>query len=642
MRSSGCRHPLALGVLVCALVLLAAAVLPRAATGQAPSPSPAPTPTPAPTTTPAPGPSPTPAPSPTGTPTPAPRATPTPTPTPRVLAVEVVGNRHIPTDQILAQVQVRPTTLLDPETVRRDVQAIGELGWFADVTARVQGVPGGVRVVYVVVENPVVIDVVVEGNTVIPTPEILQALRVPLNQVLNFRQLREGTQAVERLYESRGYVLARVADAGLTPADGGRLRVRIAEGRIEAIEFRGLTKTQPFVLRRALTLKPGDVFNVQRVNRDLQRVFELGFFENVQARPRPGSTPDAVVLEIEVQEARTGRIAFGIGYSTVQGVVGSLEVGERNWRGRGQSVTLRMERGVGLGPGTETSPRFNFSLNFREPFLDELGTGLEISLFQTSAIQREFVLGTLTSRYDLSRTGSFVEGSRPVAPDTTVFLRLRSELASIDPLPLDPNDPASPAPPPTFFNPGCLSSAGGCRTVALAATGVRDTRDNKIEPTRGSRQLLSVELGLPALGGEFAFQKYVAEYVQYFPFGGGSLLAGRVTVGLSGGDLPLQEFFVVGGATTLRGFPAGRFRGPSMGLLNVEYRTPLGGIASFLRDFTGVVFVDAGAAPLGGGEGLQVAYGVGTAFRTPLGTIRLDVAFGPEGTQTWLSLGHPF
>ena len=346
MRSSGCRHPLALGVLVCALVLLAAAVLPRAATGQAPSPSPAPTPTPAPTTTPAPtptpaptttpapGPSPTPAPSPTGTPTPAPRGTPTPTPTPRVLAVEVVGNRHIPTDQILAQVQVRPTTLLDPETVRRDVQAIGELGWFADVTARVQGVPGGVRVVYVVVENPVVIDVVVEGNTVIPTPEILQALRVPLNQVLNFRQLREGTQAVERLYESRGYVLARVADAGLTPADGGRLRVRIAEGRIEAIEFRGLTKTQPFVLRRALTLKPGDVFNVQRVNRDLQRVFELGFFENVQARPRPGSTPDAVVLEIEVQEARTGRIAFGIGYSTVQGVVGSLEVGERNWRGR--------------------------------------------------------------------------------------------------------------------------------------------------------------------------------------------------------------------------------------------------------------------------------------------------------------------
>jgi outer membrane protein insertion porin family len=612
-----------------ALLLLVVGQIGPQAAAQAQTPAPTATPRPTPVPTPTPRPTPTPAPTATPRPTPAP----TPTPIPRVTGVDVIGNRGIPTDRILAVVGTKVGDVLNQERLRRDAEAIIGLGWFADVTLRLESGPDGVRIVFLIVENPVITEVVVEGNTVIPSQEILLALNIPTGQVLNTRQTREGVRAVEQLYESRGYILARVVDASVEPAGDGRLRVRVAEGRVEDVVFMGLTKTLPFVANRHISLKRGDIFNVQQMNRDLQRLFDTGLFETVQARPRPGSTPDNVVIEIEVKEAQTGRIGFGIGYNSASGLIGQIDLGERNWRGRGQSLALRAERGFTRGT-IQAPARFNFSLNFREPFLDEQRTSLDISLFQTSSTEVEAISGATTSRYDLARVGSFLELGRPLDPATSLSVRLRSELALITPLPLDPNSPSCPCPPPTLFTPG--------RTVSVLLTGIRDTRDSRISPTRGQRQHLSLEFGLPALGGQFSFQKYFAEYVQYFPVGNQSHIAGRLSLGLGSGTIPLQEQYVIGGPTTLRGFQAGRFRGNSMAVLNVEYRTPLGGIASFLRDFTGVIFVDAGAAPVGGVGGFKANYGVGVAFNSPLGLIRFDFAFGPEENQTWINFGHPF
>jgi outer membrane protein insertion porin family len=642
--------------LVVALALLLGAGQPPSLFAQTPpTPTPAPTPTPtatpppaptatpapappAPTATPAPGaptvtPSPTPTPGPTATATPAPpRPGPTATPAPRVLAVEVVGIKQIAIERVTEVITTKIGELFDAEKVRRDLEAILQLGWFADVSIRLETEPGGVRVVFIIVENPVINTVAVEGNTVISTEEIIRALNIPLAQVLNARQTREGVRAVEQLYERRGYVLARVTDATVEPAGDGRLVVRIAEGRVEDIVFRGLTKTRPRVAQRYLRMKRGDVFNIGAMNADLQRLFDTGLFENVQARPRPGSGPDTVVIEIEVKEAQTGRVGFGIGYSSARGLIGQIEYGERNWRGTGQSISLRIERGITRGT-LGISDKINFQLNYREPFLDDRPTTLDINLFGQSTIQTEVIAGETTSRFELERTGSFVEVGRPLDAVTTISLRLRSELAVITALPLDPGGTSCPCPLPSLYSPG--------RTISLLAAAVRETRDSRINPTRGSRQQVSLEFGLPVLGGEFSFQKYFAEYIQYFSVGGGHI-ATRAQLGLGSGFIPFQEWYVLGGPTTLRGAQSGQFRGTSMAMLNVEYRHPLGGIASFLKDFLGIVYVDVGAAPISGGGGFSTSYGIGTSFTSPLGVIRFDLAFGPGGTQTWINLGQPF
>jgi outer membrane translocation and assembly module TamA len=75
-------------------------------------------------------------------------------------------------------------------------------------------------------------------------------------------------------------------------------------------------------------------------------------------------------------------------------------------------------------------------------------------------------------------------------------------------------------------------------------------------------------------------------------------------------------------------------------LLNLEYRLPLGTLLRQLRDFTGIVFVDAGTAPIS--AGVQVGYGVGVTAGTAVGPIRIDFAWGSGGQQTWITIGHPF
>jgi outer membrane protein insertion porin family len=120
------------------------------------------------------------------------------------------------------------------------------------------------------------------------------------------------------------------------------------------------------------------------------------------------------------------------------------------------------------------------------------------------------------------------------------------------------------------------------------------------------------------------------------------VLVGRVLGGWSHGNLPLQEQFLLGGPSTLRAFGYGQFRGNSEALVNVEYRVPLGIVLRQLKDMTGAVYVDAGAAPVVAGAG-GVGYGVAVMVSTPVGPIRVDYAVNPQGgRQTWLTIGSPF
>ncbi len=633
--------------IVCAgtatMALAQPAPQPSPSPGVTPQPEPSPTPGAAPSPAPPPGPVPSPGPLPSPALSPSPGPSPTPPPPPKIAEVVVRGLERVPASVVFDSVGVRVGELLSDERLRADVAAIVSTGWFADANVRVEPLRDGVRVAFLVVENPAISEILVEGNTVVPTAAILQSLNLPTGQVLNIIRLRDGTRAVEKLYEERGYVLARVADVGIVTDGNVRLRLRINEGRVEAVEYKGLTKTQRYVLDRGAIVVPGRVFNINEVNKDLQRLFSLELFENVQARPRPGSTPELVVVEIEVKEQRTQQARFGLGYSDRTGIVGLLEYSDHNWKGRNQSVTVRYERGLGDRPApTAALPPSNFALIFRDPWFDARQTAMEISLYETVTAEAEYstATGLVDSRFNLDRLGSAIGFTRPVDPLTSLTLRLRSERALITPLPLDatstascPSPPPSPnpCPPPTNFTPG--------RAVVLSLLGARDSRDSRIAPTKGERLGVGVDLGLKLLGGDFGYGKFSAEYARYFP-AGSTVIVGRVQAGFGTAGLPLQEQFLLGGPSTLRAYPAGRFRGDSFGLLNVEFRAPLGGLARQLRDFTGIVFVDAGSAPISGS--LQFGYGIGVSVGTPIGPIRVDYAIGAGGNQTWITIGQPF
>src|SRR2546422_980656 len=579
----------------------------------------------------------------------APPATPAP-PLPPVKRIEVAGNAKMTSEQILAAVtETKVGEPFSDEKLRTDVRAINDLGWFADVSVRAEPDPGGMVVIFLVTENPVIAETVVEGNTAVSADEIRGALGVPTGDVLNLVKMREGARAVQKLYADKGFVLARVADLSILPAerpDQARLRVRIAEGFVEAVRFEGLRKTQAAVAARYVReTKPGAVFNVNVMQRDLQRLFDAGLFETIRARPEPGTAPDSAVLVIEVKEARTAQASFGLGYSSRDGLLGFIEYRDRNWQGRAQSFAIRAERAVQTGSGAQ----LNYEVDFNEPFFDSAGSGLDLSLFSRATIEYEYsVTSTIQSRYSLQRDGAVMGLNRALDAVTVGSIRLRSERSEVTGLSIDPNATCPPDPclRPGDFVPG--------RVVSLQLGVARDTRDARFNPTTGDKVSLLGDVALTALGSDFEYTKYSIDYQHLFPTGGGAAVVARVYAGIANtapctnpvptpaACLPLQDRFVLGGPSTVRGLPSGFKRDTSIVVGNLEYRFPLSALVPSFTDVGMILFADSGAAPLDSTP--ETGYGVGIAINTPLGPIRIDLAWrGLDGSrQTWLSLGAPF
>jgi outer membrane protein insertion porin family len=545
----------------------------------------------------------------------------------RVWEIVVRGNEKIPTEQILSVVSTKVNDPLNEEKLRNDVQAILNLGFFQDAVVRLEPVPEGVRVVFVVVENPVVTSVEVKGNAVLPTDDILKTLGVQTGQVLNTVTMRNGVRAVETLYQNKGYVLAHVTDVNVSPE--GVLTLAIAEGKIEAVKIQGLHKTHDYVVRRELQFKPGDVFNANAVNASLKRLFQLDYFSDVKATPSPGTAPDTVDVTVDVTEKKTAAFSFGLGYGTQTGIEGFIGLQDKNFGGNGQTVGFNYTQTQLFGN--------SYGLSFHEPYFLGSRTALDVQLFDQTTIPTDYSLGLNNQfQYNLTSIGGFISLTTPIDPVDSYnygFKVVNSTFA---------NPLVGTAPPPGFqFTPGQVN--------ALILGAQRDTRNDPQIPTAGDRIILTSESALAALGGSFTFEKFEVDYEHFFPLGAASAILGHVHVGYSTNVLPIQEEFYLGGQTTLRGFPAGRFRGDQVALAQVEYRFPLS-VLPFLHSFQGIttiLFVDAGWVGPPGQAGTTLGsvkddVGIGIQVKTPIGPFRLDYGISGEGSQVWISTGIQF
>jgi len=547
----------------------------------------------------------------------------------RVVEVVVLGNQHVPTAQVLNTVSTKPNDPLNEEKLRNDVQAILATGLFADAVVRLESVPEGVRIVFVVVENPVITSVAVTGNTVVPTPDIVKALGAETGQVLNTVTIREGARAVEKLYQDRGYILARVSDVAVS--EQGVLTITLAEGRIEAVKIEGLHKTKDFVVRRELSFGPGDVFNANDVNASLKRLFQLQYFSDVKAQPGPGTTPDTVDVTIVVTEQKTASVGFGVGYQTTTGLQGLLSYRDSDFGGNGQAVLAQYNSSALNGGG--------YTLQFHEPYFLGTRTAMDMQAYNVTTIPTDYSLGFNNSfNYNMYQTGGSLSLTQPLTQDRKSPYSLSYGVKYVTTTFSNPSLGTNP-PAGFAFTPGIVAAA--------VLGGIEDTRDDPLDPTTGEHITVSVESAFTALGGNFNFQKYEFDYARFFPMGPGYTVVGHAHFGTASGPLPIQEQYYLGGQTTLRGYAAGRFRGDEMALVTGEYRFPVSSLPLMhtFTGITGILFADAGdteAFGSGFNFNLKTDYGIGLAIKTGFGPFRLDYGFSSEGNQLWISTGVTF
>lgn len=540
-----------------------------------------------------------------------------------VTAVKITGMSTVGENAVLAAVKTKVGDKADPETVKQDLQSIYEMGYFFDVVANFTEVPEGIQVVYTVMENPQLKEIVIKGNTKVSTEKIKSLLSIETGTVLNAKLLNDNMRAVEQYYHDQGFILAKVNDVAM--GTGGVLTISVSEGVLEGITVKGNDKTKTNVITREVKLKTGEAFNVKDARRSMQKVYNLGYFEDVNMKLNPGKEPNAVVLETSVVEQKTGTFSIGAGYSKADGMVGIIELGDNNFRGTGDKVKMHWEFGGNGG-------NKNYEFGYTRPWLDDKQTSLGFTVYDMTNEYSDYQHGDLLSSYDKERQGWDITLGRPSGEYIQNYISFKHRKDTW----VEAVDGVDYSTDPDYT--GYIDKNFGL-TRSVTLTRVFDSRDNVFNATEGKRYSLSAEFAGGFLGGDFDYNKYTAEARQYLKVGKEQVVALRMTAGYADGHMPESGKFAVGGSDTLRGYEDDEFKGDKMLTATAEYRFPVA------KKVQGVVFTDVGNAWDGEGyklDDLKASAGVGLRITTPIGPIRLDYAQGSEGGKTHFSFGGQF
>ena len=541
-------------------------------------------------------------------------------------AVTVTGMNQVSESTIRGVIKVQPGDTLTADKVKQDMQAIYDLGYFFDVVANFNELPEGVNVIYTVMENPKLVDIVVNGNTKVTTDKIKDLVTTSKDSILNTRTLNANVRSIEQYYHDQGYILAKVTDVAMSP--GGVLTLTINEGQLEGIMVKGNEKTKENVITREMKVKPGEPFNVKDARRSMQKVYNLGYFEDVNMKLNPGKEPNAVVLEADVVEQKTGNFSIGGGYSKADGMVGIIEIGDNNFRGTGDKVKFHWEFG-----GVDNK---NYEVSYTRPWLDSKQTSLSVSFYDLTNEYTDYYDGTDKEKttYDRNRKGVDITLGRPSGEYIQNYITFKNRKDKYEEY---EDGPINYLDGTTEHNQYLKDNFGLTRSITLMR--VFDSRDNVFAPSEGARYSLSAEFAGKAFGGDFDFNKYTLEGRKYFKVGLNHVIATRLTVGYADGHISESNRYEVGGADTLRGYEDEQFKGNKMLAGSVEYRFPV------INKIQGVVFTDFGNAWNDSGykfNDIKTSVGVGIRMSTPIGPVRIDFAKGDEGARTHFSFGGQF
>ena len=445
-----------------------------------------------------------------------------------VTKISVKGNKITKAEDIEAVVTTKPGMQLTQEGLAKDLHAIYGLGWYYDLQPEFTKVPEGVQLTYHVLENPVYKKLEVEGNIKISTSEIEKILDLPKDQIINIKDVNVKVQRLEAEYNKQGYILARVADIRMLP--DGTLLLLVNEGIVEDFKVKGNVKTKDYVITREMKLKKGEPFNAKDARRSMQRIYNLGYFEDVNIKLNPGQEPNAVEIEITVVEMNTGTFGIGAGYSNADGFIGMVSVGDRNFRGTGDSVNVRWEFG-----GVDNK---NYEFTYVKPWIDDKETKASIVLYDVTNEYADYDIdANEIARYDKKRRGQELTFSRRTDNE---FISNYVTLKNRDDIYKGPADgyendndqyyegifDDNPYNKPEYNYPETAAERrkenfGVTRSITVGR--VFDSRDNIYDPHEGKRIGYSVEWA--GLGGDFDFTKFTGDWRYYYRAGGENVWA---------------------------------------------------------------------------------------------------------------------
>ncbi|PWT95321.1 MAG: hypothetical protein C5B53_11545 [Candidatus Melainabacteria bacterium] len=575
--------------------------------------------------------------------------------------VKIEGNRLVSTEDIMGVVKTKRGDKFDRDQVLQDLKAINSMGYFDD--RNLQVVPelttGGVLLKIRVQENAPITEFSFQGNQVLSTDEISKAFAGQLGKPQNLNDLSSAVDKVEQAYHERGFVLARVTDVKDDP--DGSVGLNINEGVVDKIEVSGNKKTKDFLIRNAIKMKPGMVYNERDLTADLRKLYSNGYFQDIRRSLAPSpDNPDRYVLKVEVEEKRTGSVGLGGGVDTIAGPFGSFSIGDSNFRGRGEVLNLTTQMGTGMlgslsavnngGSGVIANvPTYQAEATFVEPNIGH-NTTMAVSGFGRN-------LNSFMVNQAMQRTlGASVNFSKPLGHHVNLNLGFTGEnvgMRDISNLITNGNNllggmiersiqTGAATGPNAYFLAKSVreNQLRGGAFASVSPSISYDTRDAKLDPTTGTLLRLSTSpsLGLTGAG----FTKIGASASKFVKINESMTLATNVQGGMALGNVPQFGQYWLGGMNGMRGYPqfTGLGTGTRMLMATAELRTRLpflhnsdNKIAKAVdKHLKGVIFFDAGQVAgnnltnsLLSRNSLGASTGIGVRINVPMiGLIRID------------------
>jgi outer membrane protein insertion porin family len=505
------------------------------------------------------------------------------------------------------------------EDVDRIIQLYNDFGYVqarvesSDIQIDREKARATIRIV--VVEGPQfkVGGVDVTGNSVLPIEEIRKRIELKSGDVFSRSKLRDSVKGITDLYSAIGRASADVSPNTLQDTPGRLVNIvfEVNEGPetyVERINIAGNTRSEEKILRREIPMAEGDLFTSQKLARAKQRLTNLNYFDKVEAKTAPGSAKDKIIVNIDVTEKPTGLFSIGGGYSSQDGVLGTLDLSQRNFLGKGWEVFLRLRGGSKLQTGT---------IGFTEPWLFDRPLAAGFDIFNTRRILPDYTVNSLGG--DIRLGHPLGEYSRWNA----IYRVSQDKISDVNPL----------------GSPELLSQEGTHLTSLIGLSLARDTRDNVYDPTRGSNISLGVDFAGVGFGERFARSVLTTTYFQPLPWLD-HVLSFRFMAGYSFGwskdPVPLFERFYLGGSNSLRQFKSlqvspkddtgTRIGGNIEGLGTVEYTIPLffGIKAAVFYDVGQVWGPDIAQGTKFDIGDLRHGMGAGLRWNSPFGPIRVD------------------
>ncbi len=577
-----------------------------------------------------------------------------------ILDVEIVGVDPEIQAILRDRLATRPGRQSSLNQIRQDIAAMLDTELVTNASLTTQVSENGISVKFQA--TPVTVQGIELRDAKVLTADIATRIFQPqIGRAIQPSQLDAGVRLINQWYIDNGFSLARAID--VEPNRSGNLKLTVKEGTIDELKIRFVDefgrsvddkgkpiqgKSKESFIRQEIKSKQGDIFQVSKIQADLQNLLKTGLFVNAGVTLEGDENNTSVVYNIA--EGSNRQANLGGGFSSDSGIFGSATYNDSNFGGKGNQIGGRVLLG---------SKDLQFNGKFSSPFRASNPNrwGYSINAFRERGISRVFDDGVLLSNGDNVREGKIGAGvglSKALGNGWNGAIDLNYTRTS------QRDASGNVVSSDASGNPLSLSGRGIDDQVSLGFTAGFNQVDNPADPKSGSRLQLSTEQGIPIGIGSAAANKLTADFTQYLPINlfnknktdrdKQEVFAFNVQAGTTIGALAPYKAFTLGGVNSVRGYEQGALGiGRSYLQASAEYRFPL------ISALGGTLFADyatdlgsAGSVP--GTPGLDRGrpgngFGVGAGLRvkSPLGVLRADWALTDAGNnRLQFTIGEKF